>query len=195
MRFFQQVATNTLFQVVARIFTSGVSFLITILLARTLGVSGYGDYAKVTAFVSLFYLFADFGLNAVFLQQENAKERFADLFYLRTLFSIILLLAVNILAAFLPYNPITNTGFSPAVHMGISIFSVTLITEALVYTATVVFQQNLTYEYFMVASFVGSVATLLFVFVVTRFSTSLPLLLGCFVLGGIVKSFSALFFC
>ncbi len=194
MRLFQQVAANTLFQVIARVVTSGASFVITVLIARTLGVQGYGDFAKVTAFVSLFYLFADFGLNAVFLQQKDANDRFSELFYTRTFFSIILLLIVNLIAAFLPYNSVTGTGFSPAVHVGISIFSLTLITESLVYTATVIFQQNLSYEFFMIASFAGSVATLLLVFGVTRITTSLPLLLSCFVLGGVVKSIAALFF-
>ena len=194
MRLFQQVAANTLFQVIARVATSGTSFIITILIAHAFGVSGYGDFAKVTAFVSLFYLFADFGLNAVFLQQENAKQRFADLFYFRTFFGLLLLLIVNLLAAVLPYNASTGTGFSPGVHTGISIFSLTLLTEAIVYTATVVFQQNLSYEFFMLSSFIGSLTTLLLVFGITRFSTSLPLLLGCFVVGGISKSISALVF-
>ncbi|MDE2025299.1 MAG: oligosaccharide flippase family protein [Patescibacteria group bacterium] len=194
MRFMQTIAANTLFQVIARIATSGTTFLITILIAHAYGVSGYGDFAKVTAFVSLFYLFADFGLNAVFLQQKDAKERFADLFYLRTFFGILLLLAVNVIAALLPYNPVTGTGFSPAVHTGISIYSLTLLTEALVYSATVVFQQNLSYEYFMMSSFIGSLVTLLLVFGITRISTSLPLLLVCFVLGGVAKSASALLF-
>jgi O-antigen/teichoic acid export membrane protein len=194
MRVFQQVATNTLSQIIARVATSGTSFLITILIAHSFGISGYGDFAKVTAFVSLFYLFADFGLNAVFLQQDNAKARFADLFYLRTFFGVILLLVVNLLAAILPYNSVTGTGFSPAVHTGISIFSLTLLTEAIVYSATVVFQQNLSYEFFMLSSFIGSLTTLLLVFGVTRLSPSLPLLLASFVMGGVAKSVSAFIF-
>lgn len=194
MRFISAIAANTLFQIIARIATSGTSFVITILIAHAFGVGGYGDFAKVTAFVSLFYLFADFGLNAVFLQQKDAKERFADLFYLRTFFGISLLLVVNLIAALLPYNPQTGTGFSPAVHTGISIFSLTLLTEALVYSATVVFQQNLSYEFFMLSSFIGSLVTLMLVFGLTRISPSLPLLLVCFVVGGVAKSVSALLF-
>lgn len=194
MSFVEKVAHNTIFQLVARIFSSGSSFLITILVARHFGIASYGDFAKVTAYVSLFYLFADFGLNAMFLQKEENKLKFKDLFYTRIILAIILILGVNVLAWFLPYNPITHIGFSPEVRNGITIFSFTLITEALTYTALALFQRELSYEYFMMATIIGSFTTLLFVFFATLFPYSIMFVLLAYVLGGIIKCTVALFF-
>ncbi len=194
MSLVQKIAHNTLFQLIARIATSGSSFLITILIARHFGIIAYGDFAKVTAYVSLFYLFADFGLNAIFLQKENNILKFKDLFYTRVILATLLILAINVLAWFLPYNPTTHIGFSPEVRNGISLFSFTLITEALTYTALALFQRDLSYEYFMIASIIGSLATLLFVFIATLFPYSLVFVFLAYILGGVVKSALALFF-
>ena len=52
MFWYKQIAANTFFQIVARVISSGASFLITLLVARHFGLVGYGDFAKVTSFVT-----------------------------------------------------------------------------------------------------------------------------------------------
>lgn len=194
MNWYKEIASNTLFQILSRVATSGASFLITILVARNLGIDTYGNFAKIIAFGTLFYLLVDFGLNAVFLQKEDSRIRFKDLFYARLIFSIILMIAANIIAWILPYNSISDIGFSPEVRMGISLFSFTFITEAILYSSTAVFQRELSYEYFMVSSVVGSIATIFFVLVSTMFSHSLLPVILSYLLGGAVESGFALFF-
>lgn len=194
MNWYKEIATNTLFQIIARLASSAGTFLITIIVARNLGVLGYGDFAKVNAFVSLFYLFTDLGLNAIFLQKEDAKLRFKELFYTRFVLSVVILCLVNCISYFLPYNSVTQIGFSPQVRLGITIFSFTLITEAMLYCSTAVFQRELSYEYFMISSVIGSFATLFFVFLMSIFSHSLFFVLGSYILGGILESGLALFF-
>lgn len=171
MAFYQKLAAHTVYQIIARIASSGASFLITILIARHFGVASYGDYAKVTAFVTIFYLLADFGLNAIFLQKTDVTQRFKELFYTRLLLSIGLVVVVNFFAFILPYNPITQIGFSPLVRMGISLFSLTIICEAILYSAFAVFQRRMIYERFMWATSIGSVISLVSV--------------GCFILIGL----------
>lgn len=160
MAFYQKLAAHTVYQIIARIASSGASFLITVLIARHFGVSAYGDYAKVTAFVSMFYLLADFGFNAIFLQKNDVSERFKELFYTRLLLSVCLVVLVNLFALILPYNPLTNVGFSPAVRIGIGLFSLTIISEAILYSAFAVFQRRMIYQRFMWATIIGSVISL-----------------------------------
>src|ERR1035437_9182478 len=100
------IAQNTLYQILARSATSFIGFLITLIIASKFGVLGYGDFIKITSYVALFYLAIDFGLNAFFLQYENAK--FKNLFYLRILISIGIFLFLNILAFMLPYNSMSG---------------------------------------------------------------------------------------
>lgn len=194
MAFYQKLAAHTLYQIVARIASSGASFFITVLIARYFGVSTYGDYAKVTAFVTMFYLLADFGFNAVFLQQEDAHARFKDLFYTRFVLALILVVFINALAFFLPYNSMTGIGFSPVVRTGILLFSFTIITEAVLFSSFAVFQQKLIYQRFMLATIVGSVVSLSVVGFFILSGLSLFWVFVGLVIGAAIEAFVALFF-
>lgn len=193
MVWFRDIAKNTIYQIIARVVTSGTTFLITIVITRHFGQIAYGDFAKVTALVTLFYLIADFGLNAVFLQREDSRLHFKDLFYPRLILSLILVVIVNIIALFLPYDPTTNIGFSPLVKLGIFIFSFTIVTESILITSTAIFQRDLTYKFFMLAGVMGSVVSLLLVSFAAIFSYPLPVIFVAFLLGGIAESATALF--
>lgn len=157
------IVSNTLFQIVARVITSGASFVIAIVVVRHFGVLGYGDYAKITAYVSLFYLLSDLGFNAIFLQQDDAKNRFKELLYLRFVIAIILIVVLNLISASLPYNQLSGIGYSPAVKMGILLFSLTLLTESTLYSSSVIFQQKLTYHNLLFAGLIGSLISLVLV--------------------------------
>ena len=96
------IAKNTLYQITAKIFTSGTGFFITIFLARYLGVLVYGDFIKITSYVGLFFLLVDFGLNAILLQRDEKLKHFKDLFYLRIIIAFLVFLVLNIFAQILP---------------------------------------------------------------------------------------------
>ena len=187
------IAKNTLYQVLARLVSSGTSFLIVIMIARHFGVLGYGDFAKITAFVSLFYLIIDFGFNAIFLQREDNKIRFRDLLYPRIIFAGLIAVGVNLLAAFLPYNSLLQTGYSPVVRLGIAIFSLTFFSESIMYTCLAVFQRELKYELFFFSEIVGGIVALGTVGLLLVSNASLLTLLYAYVLGGIIQCITALF--
>lgn len=188
------LTTSTLYQIIARIASSGATFLITILVARHFGVSAYGDYAKVTAFVTMFYLLSDFGFNAMFLQLDQSLIHFHDLFYTRIFLSGVLIATIDGIAFFLPYSNTTNIGFSPLVRMSIVAFSLTILTESIVYSTFAIFQKKVIYEKYMLATIIGSVATFSIVGVFILLNFSLFWVFAGFVLGGIIESaFSIIF--
>lgn len=188
-----KIAKNTLYQIIARIVSSGTSFIISVIIARHFGIMGYGDFAKVSAVVTLFYLLSDFGFNAMFLQHEDSKIHFRDLFYLRFGISLLLILLVNILAFFLPYNRITGIGFSPDVRIGILMLSLTLLTEGILYSSSAIFQRELKYNFFMISAITGAVMSLLVTAGVIILSLPLLYIFVGFVLGAVVESGTALF--
>src|SRR5260221_1563044 len=190
---YRKLASNTLFQILARVITSGSSFLITIFIATHFGVMGYGDFAKIVAFISVFYLFSDFGFNAMFLQKKDAHLRFRDLFYARIVLSLALIILLAIGVLFLPYNTLTNVGYSPLVKLGIFIFSFTLVTESILFSAAAVFQRKLVYEYQLIAGIVGSIATVALVFLFSIFHFPFLFLVFAFVIGGIIEAVLSLF--
>ncbi|HET9946588.1 MAG TPA: oligosaccharide flippase family protein [Patescibacteria group bacterium] len=194
MSFLKQLTAHTFYQVIAQIASSGSSFLIAILVARLFGVGAYGDFAKVTAFVSLFYLLVDFGLNAMFLQKEEAHLRFRDLFYTRIILSFILVFLVNAIAFILPYSHQTQIGFSNFVKLGILIFSLTIITEGIIYSAFAVFQRRVIYQRFMTATIIGSLSIVFFVSLFGLSHLSLVYVFAGFVLGSIIEAGFSLFY-
>jgi len=183
----KKIASNTFYQIIARIAATGSSFFITLFIARHFGLNGYGDYAKVTAYISIFYLFVDLGLNSMFLQKEDMHLRFRDLFYARILLSLVVVAVANIIGFVLPYNSISHIGFSPMVRIGIAIFSATLITESILFSASAVFQRKLIYKSFMLATIIGSFLTLFLVILFGILGFSIVFTFIAFVIGASVE--------
>lgn len=194
MQVYKKIAVNTIYQVVARIAATGSSFFITLFIARHFGVSDYGDYAKVTAYISIFYLFVDLGLNSIFLQNDDAHVRFKDLLYARLLLALGIVIVANAIGFVLPYNSVTGIGFSPMARLGIVIFSGTLITESILFSASVVFQRKLIYQSFMLATILGSLTTLILVVTFGLFHLPLLFVFVAFLLGAIIEVVFALLY-
>lgn len=182
---------NTIFQTLAKIITAGIGFILTILIARSFGPSGFGDFTQITAFVTLFYLVIDFGFNAIFLQTENS---FSQLFSFRLLWSAGVFLIVCIIAFFLPFNPHVSSGFSPLVKAGIFLFSLSFFSQSMLLSATAVFQKKQQYEYPLLAQTIGSIMTL--VLVAAGIAASLPLLfvIFCYLAGNAISACVSLWF-
>lgn len=182
---------NTTYQTLTRLITSGIGFLITIIIASGFGALGFGEFTKVTTFVGLFYLIADFGFNAIFLQKE--KINFKDLFYLRLVIAFILVFIANVIAFILPFNKEMDLGFSEAVRVGILIFSLSIVNQSVLFSSSAIFQKKLKYEFLLIASFVGSFLTLVLIyFAVSKF---LPLnyIYLSFVIGGFATGIISIF--
>lgn len=186
------IAKNTSYQILARGIASFIGFLITLVIARKFGVLGYGDFTKITSYVALFYLVIDFGLNAFFLQYENA--RFKNLFYLRMLISIGIFLLLNALAFFLPYNAVLGTGFSGAERFGIFIFSFGIFAQSIILSTSAIFQKAVNYYFYMVGTIIGSIVNLIVVLIFAFLNLSIMYILFGFVVSSFVGALALLFF-
>lgn len=153
------VAVNTASQLIGKLISAGTSFVVAFLLARRLGAVGYGDFTKVTTFVAPFFLAADFGLNAVFLQKKETDTWWPHLFGLRLAGGFLLMfLAVAVLALF-PQG--TSQGYTGFVRLGIILFAPAILFQAITTTANALFQKQLRYDLATVAIAAGSAVTLL----------------------------------
>jgi O-antigen/teichoic acid export membrane protein len=187
------IALNTFSQIAGKVITSGTTFIVSILIARSLGASGYGDFTKITTFVAFFYLFADFGLNAAYLELSDDKRAQGNLLALRTLMGLGLMFVCISILAFLPGS--STEGYSPFVKLGIILFSVSILFQGLITTANAYFQKQLRYEYATYALSVGSVVTLLLVCLLPRLRLLgvLPIIVA-FALGSFITAAFSLFF-
>ncbi len=191
------VGKNTAAQLLGKAISSGIALILTILIARRFGAAGYGDFTKITTYVAFFYLIADFGLNAVYLQQlqsvsQEKKYRLWHALLVLRLFLATGLVLISLLM--LPFLPGTGSqGYTNLVKLGILLFSPTIILQAMLVTANAVFQQRLRYDLSAVATSIGSLISLILVFVAPQYSiipTVGALLLGMMATAGIAIFFS-----
>ncbi len=70
----KMVATNLLWRFFERIGAQGVSFIVSIILARIIAPEEYGTIALMTVFISIFNVFIDSGMGAALVQKKDADE-------------------------------------------------------------------------------------------------------------------------
>ena len=114
---YNPIFRNTALQFVGKGITAAADLLVTWLITRTLGAAGYADFAKVFTLVTLFYLFLDFGFNAIIVRRLGHKpsllaSEFSTLLSTRILYAFTLFM---LLCLFLFLTPTaTGTGYREA---------------------------------------------------------------------------------
>ncbi len=193
---FKKILANTGWQIVGKGITASTTLLITLVVGRTLGPAGFGEFIKIFVFVGYFYTLADFGLNSIFIKltrEQSTTSFFKILLGLRLSSSVGLAVAAIITALLLPYNPDLNTGFSPQVKTGIAVASITIITQALFTTASALFQKNLRYDLSALSTIFGSIAIIVVTFILSLTTRSILPYVFIYVIGGaiyVVASYS-----
>jgi O-antigen/teichoic acid export membrane protein len=135
----KKIAFNTIAQIIGKIISGGTTFFVSLILARSLGVEGYGDFTKITTYIAFFYLFCDFGLNAAYLQlveKETAKQTRNVLFTTRILLGLLLMFITLAITAFLPGSE--NQGYSMVVKMGIILFVPSILFQSIITTTNAI---------------------------------------------------------
>ena len=186
---FKKVLKNTFFQLIGKATTGVTTLVITIIIGRALGPAGYGDFTKIFVFVGYFYIFADFGLNAVFIkltQKEGEEQLLKYLIGLRIAGALVLAVIASSVAILLPYNPSTHLGFSPLVKAGIILASLTILTQALVNSANAIFQKRLRYDFQTLTYVCGSIVILATIFLAAALKLGLLFYIIAYILQGIV---------
>lgn len=187
----QKIAYNTVAQLVGKAATTLTTLLLTVLITRRFGPSGYGDFIIMLAYAALFYIVADFGLNAIALRDFAADESkilkyFKNLVGLRLVMALGLFAVGAVVLAFFPY--------SRFVKIGILISLLTIFTQALYTSGNAVFQTKLRYDLSVLAAILGSVVILVLSFLTIAHGGSLLPITGSYVAGGLVMVGVSLFF-
>ena len=188
------MAFNTLVQFFGKLISSGIGFVITLIIARYFGVEGFGEFTKITAYVALFYLVSDFGLNAVFLKEEKKEKlSFINLLSLRIAWSAVLVFFALAILIFLPADLAGGKGYSLISKVGILITLPTVLTYAVSLSFNALFQKNLRYDRSVLAASLGSLTTIFLLYIFVRVKLPLTFSLSSYLLGGMVGITSAYF--
>lgn len=154
------VLANVSVQFIGRIISSALAFFTTLIIARLLGIELYGIYTTIMAFVVLFYLLIDFGINTVFLKELSQTQDVTlfqrSLLGLRLTLSLFVALIANGVAVLLSFF---HPAFTPQTVVGVFVTSPLLIGYGLLLSYTAFFQYRLAYRSVVVSTIVGALAT------------------------------------
>ena len=174
-------------QFAGRFATSFTGFLITLLIARSFGPAGYGAYAKAFALVSFFFLFIDFGLNAVYIRQhKDDMQKLPVVVSARTFLIFISISCIGLIAL------LSGTRLlSISEWLLVLLFIPTLFSFGYYTTLNTIFQTRLRYDRSMIAGVSGGIVGLVFVWASVITKQGLPIIVLSFTAGYIVTFFLA----
>ena len=176
----RKVAYNTIAQAVGKILYLGCSLVIVILITRHLGVSGYGNYNTIIAYLGLFAVLAELGLYMIMVreisQYPKEKEKIVgNILGLRIFTAIAALILATVVAFFLNYPQEVKTG--------ILIFSGGIFFMLLNQVLVGVFQVYLRADKAALAEVVGRAFTLILVIWFIKQGAGLLYIVGAASLG------------
>ncbi len=144
--------TNFIWRSLERWGALGLSFIVSIILARILDPSVYGTIAIVTVLITILDIFLDSGFGNALVQKKDADDLdYSSIFYFNVLFSAILycllFVLAPVLASFFDLPELTNV----VRIMGISVFitGVKNIQQSYV-------TKNMMFKKFFVATLIGT---------------------------------------
>lgn len=124
MKQHQRIAKNMIAIVSSEIIGFGLNFVMTIILARYLGVKGFGTYSFVLAFVWVFQILADSGLSNIMIREIAVKrDDFAH--QIGVIKSLIWILSVVVFA--LIYSAANIMTLDPAVRKAIYVMGLAVL--------------------------------------------------------------------
>ncbi len=192
-----KVGENTLWQIGSKA-TNAISGLIIIgLIQRLYGETGVGIYSIVIAYVSFYFMPVDFGLNALavkhLLDSNHKPEKvFGNILGFRLALSAALIIIALIIMQLLPYNIETQTGYPPAVKLGILLTSLMIFAQAILASANAYFQSMQRYAYSFIANMAAAIGNVGLFLVLVNAQVSIEYALISFTISGLIGAITSL---
>ena len=148
-----QVMGNLAWRFAERCGAQGVSFIVSIILARLLGPSDYGTVALLTVFITILNVFVDSGLGNALIQKKDADNLdFSTVFVFNMIMCIVLYIALFFLSPLIAsfYGDSTLTPLMRALGLTLVISGIKNIQQAYV-------SRNLIFKRFFYATLGGTI--------------------------------------
>jgi len=156
----RRIAGNTIIQVFSKAVTAATSALVLAYLARYLGVSGYGDYTTVFAYLGIFGVLVDLGIFVTSVREiakypERERVILGNVLGLRFAVGVVVFAAACAIALVIPYPPI--------VRIGIFVGSISQLFMVINQAPVSLFQARLIMHRAAIADIVGRLVLLVLV--------------------------------
>ena len=152
-----KVVVNFVWRFAERCGAQGVSFVVSIVLARILEPSVYGTIALVTVFTTILQVFIDSGLGTALIQKKNADDLdFSSVFYFNFFVCLVLYIIMFFSAPSIArfYNDLTLIPVIRVISLTLVISGVKNIQQAYV-------SKNMLFKRFFFSTLGGTIASAL----------------------------------
>lgn len=96
------IVNNMLWRFAERAGAQTIEFIVTIVLARILGPTAYGNVALIKAFLSILLVFVEGGLGNALIQKKDADDvDFSSVFYFNLVFCVVIYVVLYFLAPYI----------------------------------------------------------------------------------------------
>lgn len=147
----RKVFVQTFWQLLARGVGALSNILVLAIVTRSFKAEGTGIFTLALTYLSMFFLAADFGLNAYVLPRLEDKDEANKLFNFRLVWSVILVIVANLLVFALPFD---NELFRQSVFVG----SLSIVLFGISNSTSLIFQSKLRYDQVSLAGLVGALS-------------------------------------
>ena len=148
-----KVITNFIWRFAERLGAQGVSFIVSIILARLLEPEVYGTVALVTVITTIFQVFVDSGMGNALIQKKDADNLdFSSVFYFNFTVCIILYFGMWIMAPF-----IATFYEMPELTPLVRVISLTLIISGVKNVQQAYVSRNLLFKKFFFSTLGGTI--------------------------------------
>lgn len=187
----QKIFSNTVYQLVGKVFSMSVTIFVTIIVTRNYGRVGFGEFNLMQSFPALFFILADFGLNAIATRElskdfKNAGDYLGNIILIRLVMSLLLFAFAFFVLRLFPYNQDLLFG----IYLGMFL----LITQALYSSTNIIFQVKLRYDLSTIGLVAGSLTILVLAFLFSYYKLPISIVNFSYVIGGIVTFLINLYF-
>ena len=177
------IASNTFYQLISKFISMTVTLGLSIFISMKYGSEGYGLFSILQSLPALFYIVADFGLNAISAREiakdsSKTSEIFENVLFLRLIISIIGV----VLCLFASLYLYTDE----RIRWGLALGSLIIITQSLIMTTNMVFQIKLKYDLSSISNTLGYLFILGISYYLILNKVGIEYINFTYVLGGVV---------
>lgn len=149
----KNVVTNMIWRFAERCGAQGISFIVSIILARVLTTDEYGTIALVTVFITILQVFVNGGFPNALIQKKNADDLdFSTVFFFNLFFCsvvyFLLYLSAPFIAEFYDREILTNV---------IRVLGLKLIIYGLLSVQTAYVSRNMQFKKYFISTLIGSI--------------------------------------
>lgn len=186
----RKVALNTIISVLGRVLATVLALVVFSLLSRYLGVSGFGEYVTVMAYLSVFNIFTDLGLYSITIRdisRDGADESaiVSNAFTLRFCIGFFIFAIGAILIYLFPYSINVKKGFIVGAFGFWAMTNQSLVVS--------VFQKYLRMDKVAIGEVLARLVQLCLVFYFVKYHFGFLFLVAAMVLGAISNLLFVLF--